>query len=240
MQEESWRKRSMEKRQRKIPGTGKHSGAILPGKEERKEIRLSDIDLPATVRRAMMEGTDLPDAVMLKRYSIRRKNTILFVVDASRSQGAGERLAFAKGAVLALLSEAYCERSRVGLITFGNSHAQIVLPITGSVDLAAEKMQDLKAAGNTPLGMGLRLALQTIETEQRKHPEQMSLLVLLTDGKANYDSEKGKPLSLAVQAAEEIQKRQIPTLVIDTENSVFNMGLAEKIAKAAGAEYVTL
>ena len=102
----------------------------------------------------------MPEDLRMKRYRNKKHSTVLFVVDASRSQGANKRLAFAKSAVMAMLEKAYCDRDRVGLILFGDKHATVKLPFTKSVDVAAENMRELKAKGNTPLAMGLRLAEQ--------------------------------------------------------------------------------
>lgn len=51
------------------------------------------------------------------------------MVDASRSQGAKECLAFAKGSVMAILEQAYAKRDKVGMILFGDKKAELVLPI---------------------------------------------------------------------------------------------------------------
>lgn len=48
--------------------------------------------------------------------------------DAAHGADDGERLAFAKGALLSLLEQAYCRRDYVGLIVFGDKKAQLVLP----------------------------------------------------------------------------------------------------------------
>lgn len=208
---------------------GKHSGSLAP--EQGQAVSLSDIDLPATLRNAQLR---------LKRYRPRRQGAVLFVVDASRSQGAKERLAFAKGAVMAMLERAYSERERVGMILFGNRKADLVLPYTKSVDIAAKKVEDLKAKGNTPLSMGMRLAIKTIEMDSRKYPDAIHTIVLLTDGKSNYDEAEGKPLDLALETAGEIKRRQMHLLVVDTENSIFGMGLAKMIADAADGWYVSL
>ena len=209
---------------------GKHRGSVALPSEGVKGRSLSEVDLPATVRSG---------EIRLKRMSGRRRCAVLFVVDASRSQGAGERLAFAKGAAMAILEKAYCSRDRVGMILFGNRKAEVALPYTGSMDFAADRLRELKAKGNTPLAMGLRLAVRTQELDHRKHPDDAQLIVLLTDGKCNYD-EKPDPLSQALAAAEEIRRKKMAILLIDTERSVFGLGLARKIADAAGAAYISL
>ena len=78
------------------------------------------------------------------------------------------------------------------------------------------------------------------KAEKRKNPEETGILVMLTDGKANFDTREGKPWSLALKAAEELKRKGVPVLVIDTENSVFGMGLARQLSDAAGGKYVKL
>lgn len=181
-----------------------------------------------------------PLELRLKRYRRKCQTSILFVVDASRSQGNKERLAFVKGAVQAILQQIYTERNKVGVVVFGNRQAQEVLSFTKSVDFAAKQMEQLTAKGNTPLGEGIRLAVRTMEQERRKYPENLQLMVLLTDGKCNYDTREGQTFKLALEAAKELKRKQLPVLVVDTENSVFGMGLAKKITRAAGGRYVEL
>lgn len=178
--------------------------------------------------------------IRLKRYREKHQTSILFVVDASRSQGSHERLAFVKGAVLAILQQAYTKRDKVGVIVFGDRQAQVALPLTKSVDFAAKQMEQLAAKGNTPLAQGIRLAVTTMEQDMRKYPENLHLMVLLTDGKCNYDTQKGQPLKLVMEAAGELKEKHLSVLVVDTESSVFGMGLAKKIAAAADGEYVEM
>lgn len=228
---------------------GKRSGSrVLPGRSLR-EVTWSQVDLAATLRATTGNrntgfvdgGLYLdPGNIRLKRFRQKHRAAILFVVDASRSQGARDRLAFVKGAVLTILARAYCDRDRVGVIIFGDRKAQTVLPYTKSVDLAAKQMEEMKAKGNTPLGMGIREALRLQNQDQRKYPWDLHLMVVLTDGKCNYDVLAGKPLLLAMAAAEQLGKEASGTLIIDTEKGMFSMGLAKKLAKAADGEYVEI
>lgn len=218
---------------------GKHSGSRNLPLEEKTELQMSDVNLAATIRansgyfRTGRENIDSLE-IRLKRYRRKQQMSILFVVDASRSQGNRERLAFVKGAVLEILKKAYTECSKAGVIVF------VALPFTKSVEFAAKQMEQLTAKGNTPLAEGIRLAVTTLIQEKRKYPESLQMMVLLTDGKCNYDSKEGTPFKLALNEAGELKRNHLPVLVVDTENSVFGMGLAKKIAKAAGGKYVEM
>ena len=175
-----------------------------------------------------------------KKLRSRPRASVLFVLDSSRSQGVDRRLGFAKGAVMAMLSKAYSERDRVGLLTFADRKAELVLPFTRSVEKGAEKAAELSAKGNTPLAMGLRKALRIVETEKRQQPGNIPILVIITDGKINYDEEPGSPIALMRAAAEDIRKSGTAALVVDTERGAFSMGLARELAEAAGAVYTKL
>ena len=213
------------------PAKGKHSGSESFREGEINRCGLSDIDLPSSIRNKELKK---------KRYRKKSRAAVLFCVDGSRSQGSKERLAFAKGAVMAILEKSYSERDRVAMILFGNSRADLVLPYTKSVDFAAERLKNLSAKGNTPLSMAMRLSAATVEQDRKKNKEDIHLVVLLTDGKSNFDVEDGKNRELTIRAAELLKEKNIPVLIIDTENSVFSMGLAEQIADKSGAVYARI
>ena len=75
---------------------------------------------------------DLQRKVRVRRTA----NLVLFVVDASWSMAAAERMEATKGAILSLLHDAYQRRDQVGLVVFQREEARIVLPPTSSVELA--------------------------------------------------------------------------------------------------------
>lgn len=223
---------------------GKHRGNTLSG-----TLRRDSLDLSATLRSAALHCRECeempvvrirPGDLRFKRFIPMEKTGTLFVVDASRSQGADRRLAFAKGAILSLLNQIYCRRDYVGLIVFGNKKAQLVLPFTKSVEYAARKLTELPAMGNTPLAMGLQTAVRTVAGQRKKGEFSAVMLVVVTDGKANYDERVGKPFELALAEAEIIRRERIPAVVIDTQRGVFNLGFAQKLARAMEARYLTM
>lgn len=225
--------------------TGRHCGYTIAG-----NIPDDKVDFVATLRTAAFHRLGEENAghkfrihaqdIRYKRYIGKEKMGFLFVVDASRSQGAQKRLSFAKGAILSLLKEVYCRRDQAGLIIFGNRQARLVLPFTRSVEYAGKMLEHLPASGNTPLAMGLRKALETAQEERRKDAYLNPVIVVITDGKANYDEWTGNPLDLALEAAVAIQEAGIAAVVIDTEKGIFSLGLAKKLADKMGARYLSL
>ena len=82
-------------------------------------------------------------AIHIKDFDIRDKvrerrvgNVLLFVVDGSGSMGAQRRMVETKAAIMSLLLDAYQKRDKVCMIVFRGNSAEVILPPTGSVDLA--------------------------------------------------------------------------------------------------------
>lgn len=167
----------------------------------------------------------------------RESNLILFCVDASGSMAARKRMEQVKTAIISLLLDAYQRRDKVGLITFRQDHADLALPPTSSIDIAAARMHELPAGGRTPLAEGLLLAAQSLKLERIRDPRRRPLLVVITDGRATYGKDA---LNRSQQAARHLGQTGIASLVIDCETGPFTMGLARKLATDLLAEYVPL
>ena len=165
---------------------------------------------------------------------------IIFIVDASGSMAARRRLEAAKGAALTLLTEAYQRRDRVALIAFRGTSAELLLPLTDSVELAQQRLAELPTGGRTPLVAGLRAGLEMVRQVRLKDPRAICVPVLITDGKANVAVNGGSPLEEALQTAAGFQQPGVHPLVLDTEGDGLNLGLAPRLAERAGAQYVRL
>jgi magnesium chelatase subunit D len=212
--------------------------------------KVSDLAFDATLRAAApfqsaREKRDTLVAIRTEdfRQKVREKrigNTILFVVDASGSMGARQRMRAVKGAILSLLSDAYQKRDRVGLIVFRHQMAEVVLGITRSIDLARKRLQALPTGGKTPLALGLRTGLEVLRTAGFKDPEIAPALILVTDGKANVAVADGDPVQEALAMAAKVRGTGIPSVVIDTENDFIRLELAREIAQAMQAQYYRL
>ncbi|HEU5393228.1 MAG TPA: VWA domain-containing protein, partial [Candidatus Methylomirabilis sp.] len=112
-------------------------------------------------------------------------NVLLFLVDASSSMGTQQRILATQGAILSLLVDAYQRRDRVGLVTFRESFAEIILRPTSSIEKAKRAFEGILLGGTTPLSAGLVAAVDLLETELRKNRDLMPLLILITDGMPN-------------------------------------------------------
>ncbi len=172
------------------------------------------------------------------------RNLILFVVDASGSMGAADRMAATKGAILSLLLDAYRKRDQVGLIVFRDSGASLLLPPTNSVERAERLLATLPTGGRTPLAQALYLAADVLERAIAQGDRCIPFLVLLSDGHTNVNLAGVGPFPAALTAAAHIRERTArwggQTLVVDTEAGRTRLGLAQEIAKSMAARYLPL
>lgn len=183
--------------------------------------------------RMILAANDLRRAVREGREA----NLVLFVVDTSGSMAAAERMRHVKTAILSLLLDAYRRRDRVAVVTFRDTQAEVVLPATGSVEIAAVRLDELPAGGRTPLAEGLTEAVEVIRRERLREPACRPLLVVLTDGRATAGAD---PVERSRLAADQIAGQGYSTVVVDCENGRMRLGLARTLAEHMRAEYVPL
>ncbi|MFH8730671.1 MULTISPECIES: putative cobaltochelatase [unclassified Streptomyces] len=167
----------------------------------------------------------------------REGNLVLFVVDASGSMAARQRMSAVKGAVLSLLLDAYQRRDKVGLVTFRGSSAEVALPPTSSVDAAAVRLESLPTGGRTPLSAGLLKAHDVLRVERLRDPARRPLVVVVTDGRATGGPE---PVALAGRAARLLAAEGTASVVVDCESGPVRLGLAGQLAGELGGTAVTL
>jgi magnesium chelatase subunit D len=181
----------------------------------------------------LLHRDDLREAVREGRES----NLVLFVVDASGSMAARQRMSAVKGAVLSLLLDAYQRRDKVGLVTFRRADAEVALPPTSSVDAAAARLGSLPTGGRTPLAAGLLRAREVLRVERLRDPARRPLLVTVTDGRATGGPE---PVARARQAARLLAADEVASVVVDCEAGPARLGLAGELAAELGGPAVTL
>ena len=192
--------------------------------------KVTDVAFDATVRaaapyqvsRRQASVAGLP-ALQLERQDLRQKvrerktgNLIVFVVDASASMDAEQRMIATKGAILSLLRHAYVRRDKVSLVAFSGRSARVVLRPTASVDLAERRLERLNIGGTTPLTHGLMTALKLIKTERLRDPRVYPLIVLISDGRGNISLFGEEPLLEAQRTAAQIKLEGIRAMVIDS------------------------
>lgn len=175
------------------------------------------------VRRAIREG--------------REGNLVIFVVDASGSMAARDRMAAVGGATLSLLRDAYQRRDKVAVITFRGQQAHVVLPPTSSVHIASRRLASFDTGGKTPLAQGLLTARDLVVRERARDRARRALVVILTDGRATGGPD---PLGRTRAAAGLLAAEGTAAVVVDCETSYVRLGLADDLARQLGAPAVRL
>lgn len=212
----------------------------------------NDLAIDATIRAAapfqrsrkkngmalVIETSDIREKVREKRIG----NFMLFVVDASGSMGAKQRMIETKGAILSLLQDAYQKRDKVGMVAFKGDKAEVLLPPTNSVELAQKCLVEMPVGGKTPLAAGLAKAQEVVRQQLKRSPHMHPIVVILSDGKANVAMAEDKPLAEAYRVANSMREEfNIKYIVIDTEKKgLLSFGKASDLAAHLGGECYTI
>lgn len=202
------------------------------------------IHIVGTIRAAADRGARIENQLLQLRPEdvrgqLRRgkeSNLIVFLVDASGSMAARDRLAAVTGAVHSLLGDAYKRRDKVAVISVRGQRPELVLPPTGSIDIAMRRLSVVETGGRTPLAEGLIMAKELVEREYRREPGRRALLVVLSDGRATGPH----GLSRLYQAAQSLARRDLlGSVVIDCERgNRIRLGLAGDLARHLGGACV--
>ncbi|MFD7730652.1 putative cobaltochelatase [Kitasatospora phosalacinea] len=240
----------------KVDGTGRGAqGRRSPAetaaghtvRARRPQGRLARLHLSATLRAAaphqLARGRS-GRALVLRRDDLREQvrrgresNLVLFVVDASGSMAARQRMTAVKGAVLSLLMDAYQRRDKIGLVTFRGADAELALPPTSSVEVGAARLEQLPTGGRTPLEAGLLRAHEVLRVERLRDPDRRPLLVVVTDGRATGGKDA---LPRARRAAGLLAAQGVAAVVLDCESGPVRLGLARELAAHLHGEAVSL
>ncbi|MGW2623657.1 putative cobaltochelatase [Micromonospora taraxaci] len=226
------------RRSRARTGRGRTTGARVPNG------RVGALHLPATVRAAAPHQASRgrltgplrlrPDDVREAVREGREGNLVLFVVDASGSMGARQRMTAVKDAVLALLTDAYQRRDKVAVIAFRGADARTVLPATSSVLAASTRLTELPTGGRTPLAEGLLAAADLLRVERLRDPKRRPLVLVVTDGRATAGT---RPLDRAAGAAAVLAATGAPCVVVDCETGPVRLNLARRLATQLNAPH---
>ncbi|MCV7197069.1 magnesium chelatase subunit D family protein [Mycobacterium angelicum] len=178
---------------------------------------------PDDIRRAIREG--------------REGNLVIFLVDASGSMAARDRMAAVSGATMSLLRDAYQRRDKVAVVTFRQHEARLLLPPTSSAHIAGRRLARFDTGGKTPLAEGLLAARELVIREKVRDRARRPLVVVLTDGRATAGPD---PLGRSRIAAARLAAEGAAAVVVDCETSYVRLGLAGQLARQLGAPAVRL
>lgn len=238
-------------RSRSAPATGRRTDALGPrGRmigDRAPDGPVSSVAVAATVRQAAGRPRDPGSRVVVEARDVRQAihqhrsaNLIVMAVDASGSMGARQRMETAKGAVMALLRDAYQRRDLVSLVSFRGDGAEVLLRPTGSVEVARARLAELPTGGQTPLAAGLLTALE-VATSPGRAASYFPLIVVITDARATSGPDA---VESATAAAGLVRRSGVTAVVIDVEGAGggngTRLGLAADLASTMGASYVSV
>jgi magnesium chelatase subunit D len=192
----------------------------------------SELDLRSTLNHSLLRTGKMEPRLEDVHERVRMPKTgtrYLLVIDSSGSHAAQERMRLVKGAAASILSRSFRNGDEVAIIVFRGNNAQVILEPTHSMHDALTALEYLPTGGRTPLAHALNLAYGYVTST--------TILVLMTDGRANVAPAGGEPWQEALEMATKLKTR---ALVIDTEQSAERLGRPRILAEALGAEYVSL
>lgn len=230
--------------------TNSKSGRYIYPTMQRKN---NDFALDATIRAAApyqkyrdkknlaisIENEDIREKVRQKKVS----NLIVFVVDASGSMGANQRMIETKGAILSLLKDSYVKRDKIALVSFRKDKGEVVLPPTTSVERGYKLLETMETGGKTPLNSGISKGYEIIKRELSKNPNILPMMIIISDGKGNVSLDKNsKPKEELMQIAKSVkEQKKINSMVIDIEKKgLMSFGIAKELAKNLDAQYIKI
>jgi magnesium chelatase subunit D len=227
------------------PGSGSRTDATAAAGGRGARVRTeraegeSSVDAAASIRAAAAEGRSRVEARDL-RTSVRAGTAgtrIVFVVDASASMRPAMRAA--KGTVLSVLEEAYQRRDEVAFVAVAGDDAEVLLPPTDSVALAARHLKELPTGDRTPLPAGLDAAGRLVAGEE----EVATLVVVVTDGRANVAGEgrsddAASPTRATRAAARRLADTGASVVLVDAGDD--GTGVADIVASETDARRIPL
>ncbi len=227
----------------------------LPGRPDRGRLALVDTLKAAALAAYGQRGKEKNETRMLIRREdlrikqFRRRTGLLFVfaVDASGSM-ALNRINTAKGAAISLLQSAYVHRDKVALLSFRYDRAEILLSPGGGVAKARRVLEAQPTGGRTPLSAALVEVLQLAQQTTSRGQMAGTVLVLITDGRANQPL---RPVPAGIdrrvyakleveRLSKQLRPRLAGVVVIDTRRMFVPGGSGQELAKWLGAHYVYL
>ncbi|BCZ79547.1 hypothetical protein PTKU64_32220 [Paraburkholderia terrae] len=108
-----------------------------------------------------------------------------FVLDCSHSMLSGQRLALAKGLLVALFDQARATRSEVALVCFGGVGADVRFGPAVPRWWNERWIAPIGGGGGSPLTLGVETASVLLERASRLKPAQQRQLWILSDGRSS-------------------------------------------------------
>lgn len=175
---------------KKEPGS---RGKVVDSRGARGDFNLSDISVTSSIRKAIGRGSFerggrpkvKKDHLQEKIYQPRLRTNICLIADTSFYPDMREEISTMKWIIRIILTLSYENRYHVSIISFSNNSAVLEMPFTTDVDKGYEVVENFDYGGLSPLSSGLRTGMRVLERQRGDSEDVVSILVLLTKGKAN-------------------------------------------------------
>ncbi|KEZ01444.1 magnesium chelatase [Burkholderia sp. MSh2] len=148
-----------------------------------------------------------------------------FVLDCSASMLSHDRLAYAKGLIVAYFDRAARDRAETALICFGGNGAVRRFGPAVPRWWNARWLEPVDGGGGTPLADGIAAAAQLLARAARRAPGTQRWLWVLSDGRTRETP--AKPA-----AADHV-------VFVDFDDAAVRIGQGARLAAAWGAQWVT-
>jgi len=149
----------------------------------------------------------------------------IIVLDTSASTLSGGGLGHAKGLIRALSEEAYLDRRKLALVTFGNGEVLTILTPQKAPKDIEPILQKITGGGGTPLRQAL-VAVQNLIEKMRTH-KLSCILYLLTDGRVEKD------VSLPAELSQICEVK-----LVDIESAKIKLAKGKELARQLNARYI--
>lgn len=204
-------------------------GAVIGSRRNEDPVELDGRG--SVIRAVAQTGSPIPriEDLQEKLREAQCGTRFLFVVDSSGSHGVKDRMRLVKGAVAGLLKASSRRHEEICVVAFRGTSADVVMEPTRDSEFAIQALEYLPTGGRTPLASGLELALQYVTP--------FTVMVILTDGRANVPSRSADAWADALIAAESIR---CPALVVNTEDKIGATGRPVALAEAMRATHIRL
>ncbi len=219
-------------------------GRVVGYRPGRKETSFGDVALVPTIRKAIQGGSfDRLRGVNIKKHHIQEKiyrsrtrTNLCVVADTSFFPDDVGEIGTLEWIIRTILTMAYEKRYHVAMVSFSGNRAEVEMPFTTDVDKGGEVLESFEFGGLSPLASGFKIGYEMLEKQRGDRAEIVSLLVLLTSGKANVPLYPGGFLRRElIFLAERVRNSPVNTLIAhigeDEEHQL------KEISFKAGARY---
>ncbi len=168
-------------------------GKVVGSRRARDDVDLSDIAILPSIKKAIRRGSlDENGGPNVKKQHLREKiyrtklqTNLCIVVDTSFNPDMKEEISSMIWIIRVILTMAYENRFHVGIVSFSNNSAFVEMPFTTDVDKGYEVIETFDYGGLSPLSSGLKTGMRVLERQRGDRTQIISLMILLTQGKAN-------------------------------------------------------